>query len=329
MLRVATLNLWNRHEPWDARLRAIREGLRALAPDVCGLQEVLHPCVEGLGPDQATQVAEGLGYHVAFGPAWELGGVEFGNAVLSRWPIVETRTLALPDGGTDESRCLVFASIDAPFGRLPFFVTHLNWKLDEGHVRERQVRAVAEHVASLAPTSGFPPVLVGDFNAEPGSDEVRFLRLLRGFFPEGLSQREEGERLQTALGWIREYVLEQRLPALGTALPDVQTLTTGTDGFVLATTQGTLVEGWVELYRQGHLRGALFGARVEDRPTVLVARKSFYVSFDLGRAAHLLNELEAIAGGSSAWEASGDWMWGPPTGTYVLASDILAVLLRC
>ncbi len=176
MLRVATLNLWNRHEPWDARLRAIREGLRALAPDVCGLQEVLHPCVAGLGADQATQVAEGLGYHVAFGPAWELGGVEFGNAVLSRWPIVETRTLALPDGGTDESRCLVFASIDAPFGRLPFFVTHLNWKLDEGHVRERQVRAVAEHVASLAPTSGFPPVLVGDFNAEPGSDEVRFLR---------------------------------------------------------------------------------------------------------------------------------------------------------
>jgi endonuclease/exonuclease/phosphatase family metal-dependent hydrolase len=31
-------------------------------------------------------------------------------------------------------------------------------------------------VKRLAPIDGFPPVLVGDFNAEPDSDEMRFMR---------------------------------------------------------------------------------------------------------------------------------------------------------
>jgi endonuclease/exonuclease/phosphatase family metal-dependent hydrolase len=63
---------------------------------------------------------------------------------------------------------------------VPFFVTHLNWKLHEGHVRQGQVRFVTDTVARLAPISGFPPIVVGDFNAEPDSDEIRFMRGLTG-----------------------------------------------------------------------------------------------------------------------------------------------------
>jgi len=42
------------------------------------------------------------------------------------------------------------------------------------------MRALTDAVARLAPTSGFPPVVVGDFNAEPDSDEIRFMRGLTG-----------------------------------------------------------------------------------------------------------------------------------------------------
>lgn len=175
-LRVLTLNIWNRSGPWDERLPAIRAGIEALKPDLVGLQEVLRPRVAVEGPDQAALIAEGFGYHVAYGAAWELGGIEFGNAILSRWPVARTQAFALPNVETDESRCVVFAEIDAPFAKVPFFCTHLNWKLHEGHVREKQVRALAEHVMRLAPTDGFPPIVVGDFNAEPESDEIRFLR---------------------------------------------------------------------------------------------------------------------------------------------------------
>lgn len=170
--RAATLNIWNRFGPWEERLVSIREGLRTLAPDVIGLQEVLR--TQEL--DQARLVSEGLGYAHAWGEASENHGYPVGNAILSRWPILRSETLVLPDGGSDERRSVVFAEIQAPFAKLPFFVTHLNWKLHHGHVRCLQVRALADAVAARAPIDGFPPVVVGDFNADPDSDEIRFLR---------------------------------------------------------------------------------------------------------------------------------------------------------
>lgn len=174
--RAATLNIWNRFGPWEERLGAIREGLRALAPDVLGMQEVLR--FEAF--DQAAQISEGLGYHVAWGEASENHGFPVGNAILSRWPIAKSEVLALPSGGSDEKRSVVFAELDSPYGKVPFFCTHLNWMLNHGHVRQLQVKALAEIVAARAPIGGFPPVVVGDFNAEPDSDEMRFMRGLTG-----------------------------------------------------------------------------------------------------------------------------------------------------
>jgi endonuclease/exonuclease/phosphatase family metal-dependent hydrolase len=172
--RVATLNIWNRFGPWEQRLPAIRAGIRALAPDVLGLQEVLRLAPDdGDGLDQAALFASDAGYHFAFARAHDERW--FGNAVLSRWPVLRSATFELPRCGTDERRTLLFAEIDAPFGRLPFFVTHLNWKFDEGHVREAQVREIVAHVDALSAPGAFPAVLVGDFNAEPEADEIRYL----------------------------------------------------------------------------------------------------------------------------------------------------------
>ncbi len=190
-MRVATLNIWNRCGPWEERLQAIRSQLRELDPDVLGLQEVL----AGSGVDQARDVAEALGYHVAFGSTRQ-DPIRLGNAVLSRYPILETHVLELPHGGTTERRSLLCAELDAPFGRVPFFVTHLNWKLHEGHVRYEQVRFVAGEVMARAPIAGFPPILVGDLNAEPDSDEIRYLRGFTGekrvYFADAFGVAGEG-----------------------------------------------------------------------------------------------------------------------------------------
>lgn len=174
--RAATLNIWSRFGPWEERLVALRAGLRAESPDVIGLQEVLR-----YGDfDQAAVVSEGLGYEIAWGLASENHGFPVGNAILSRWPIAASEVIPLPNGGSDESRCLVFAHVDAPFGKLPFFCTHLNWKFHDGHVRVLQVKAIAEAIKERCPMEGFPPVLVGDFNAAPSSDEIRYLTGLTG-----------------------------------------------------------------------------------------------------------------------------------------------------
>ncbi len=154
----------------------IRDAIGALYPDVIGLQEVLAFGNES----QALEIAAELGYEVAFGSAHELGGgVHFGNAVLSRWPIEASHTVRLPDAGTEEERSVLCSLVRSPHGLLPFFVTHLNWKFHEGFAREAQVLELARVLRSHHHASHLPAVLVGDFNAAPEAAEIRFLKGLQ------------------------------------------------------------------------------------------------------------------------------------------------------
>ena len=185
MLRVATINVWNKAGPWLARLPLIRRELERLQPDVVGLQEVLRfrPDNAGDAPlgtsnDQATEIADGLGFQLAYSVASDYGnGLKFGNAVLSRHPIVHEQSFQLPGIESGETRSLLYALCQTPHGSLPVFVTHLNWKFHHGAVRQRQVAFIAERIAELSPIDGphLPPVLLGDFNAAPDADEIRFL----------------------------------------------------------------------------------------------------------------------------------------------------------
>jgi len=184
LLRVLTLNVWNRSGPWSDRLRLIRDEILRLDAHVIGLQEVMRLVRPGtnepLTPDhdQAAEIARGFDYAIGYAGASDYGnGLIMGNAVLSRFPVHETRTFRLPDAGSGEGRALLYALVGAPWGRLPVFVTHLNWRLDHGSVRLKQVAFVAECIAEVAPPdAGFlPPVLMGDFNAAPDADEMRYL----------------------------------------------------------------------------------------------------------------------------------------------------------
>jgi endonuclease/exonuclease/phosphatase family metal-dependent hydrolase len=172
-LRVLTLNIWNRGGPWEKRLELIRAGVRDLDPDLIGLQEVISHDDQS----QASAIGADMGYHVAFGKAHDYGaGVHFGNAVLSRWPIQRTEVTPLPRGDSTEERSLLFVEAASPHGKIPFFVTHLNWKFHEGVIREAQVVAIADEMKRLTPLDGVPPILVGDLNAQPDSTEIRFLK---------------------------------------------------------------------------------------------------------------------------------------------------------
>src|SRR5689334_23763654 len=92
-LRLATLNLWGRRGPWPDRLAVIRAELDRLSPRLVGMQEVM----SAPGADQATEIADGLGYAIAYSPATERReGGTMGNALLSDLPIREHRTFALP-----------------------------------------------------------------------------------------------------------------------------------------------------------------------------------------------------------------------------------------
>ena len=171
-LRVVTWNLWGRGGPWEERLGGITATLRALSPDVVALQEVWE---ESGGRSQAVLLAEALGFHPLFAGRYAIDGVAMGNAILSRWPIIGHEAWPLPaPPEREELRNVVRADIDGPRGRLHVFTTHLNWKFDQSDIRQDQVRAVAGLVAAVS-DGETPPILAGDFNAAPDSDEIRML----------------------------------------------------------------------------------------------------------------------------------------------------------
>jgi endonuclease/exonuclease/phosphatase family metal-dependent hydrolase len=177
-LKILTLNLWHDAGDWPARSKLVRQWIDRLDPDLIAFQEALRLP----GFDQVEALLAGRAMHLDYVKAskfWkkdrehEAGDV--GNALASRWPIVDREAVVLPASPDGERRAALSATVDAPFGPVGFTVTHLNWRLHHGVVREQQVQAVCELALRRAPRGGFPPVMAGDFNAEPESAEIRYV----------------------------------------------------------------------------------------------------------------------------------------------------------
>lgn len=182
-LRVITLNVWGKQGPWEQRREILRKQLARLDPDLVGFQEIVRfdaakmPATSGKSEEQVADITDGLGLHVAFGAAVELGsGFSFGNAIASRFPLEHVETHRLPNDHDAEHRALTTAIARTSFGPVLFGVTHLAWRFEEGALRVRQALVVAGEIERRHRGIEYPAILVGDFNAEPGSDEMRFLR---------------------------------------------------------------------------------------------------------------------------------------------------------
>lgn len=89
ILRVGTYNVHG-HKGTDGRIVAERtfDVVRRLDADCVALQEFVDaPAPTGEG--MLDHWARRLGMHAAYAAAFERGGERFGNALLTRWPIVE------------------------------------------------------------------------------------------------------------------------------------------------------------------------------------------------------------------------------------------------
>jgi endonuclease/exonuclease/phosphatase family metal-dependent hydrolase len=179
VLRAVTLNLLHGGvfsglrgdgQDLERRLQMVAEELRALDPDVVGLQEA--SAGRGRG-NVAARLAGALGLgHVVHGPvvrglARLLINFTEGPAILSRYPIVRWEAHDLPRcGRLWEPRVLVYAELATPWGLLPAFSTHTSG--DPCHTG---------HVAGLVRerAAGRPALVMGDFNATEDSPAIRRL----------------------------------------------------------------------------------------------------------------------------------------------------------
>lgn len=181
-LKVLTWNVWWRFGPWKERIDAIAKSLIEIDADVIALQEVWRD----KDTNFAAEMAAKLGFHYVYENCMDVGDLGFGNAILSRWPITQNDVTTLyGQEQTGETRRAMFAEIDGPRGKIPFFSTHLNWQLDQSHIRQKQVADLAVFIDGK-PALKFPHILCGDFNADPDAEEMRMLTGFAATPVEGL-----------------------------------------------------------------------------------------------------------------------------------------------
>jgi endonuclease/exonuclease/phosphatase family metal-dependent hydrolase len=185
VLRVVQLNVGSLLEPeWPRRRHEIVAWLDHLDADVVCLQEVWQ---DDRHPNTAGWIAEQRPgrWHWCFGGFAAPDGFDadpsfrFGSAVLSRWSIDDHELFALPGGDSssgDPWDAVQMELLAARTAGLDVFSTHLPALPRRAALRRLAVHFIDEQVQRRRqPASGLPPVLCGDFNAEPDSDEIRFL----------------------------------------------------------------------------------------------------------------------------------------------------------
>ena len=119
---------------------------------------------------QAQKLGALTGMNHYFGKAINVLGVApYGNAFLSKYPVISAETIKIPDPspkkGSEmyESRAVIKAVIDAG-KKYTFIVTHMGLNLDE---RENAVKTIL----SVAPEERC--IIMGDFNCTPESAELK------------------------------------------------------------------------------------------------------------------------------------------------------------
>lgn len=174
-LRVVSYNIKHGRGNDDViDLQRTANVLRALAPDVVGLQEVDDRATRSGGVDQAARLGELLGLRHAYGRFMDFQGGGYGLAILTRHPIVETRSIRLPDG--NEPRVALSLDMRLPDGSEVAVVNvHFDWVRDDGF-RFAQAEALARHLDELKT----PYILLGDFNDLPESRTLALFKARAG-----------------------------------------------------------------------------------------------------------------------------------------------------
>jgi endonuclease/exonuclease/phosphatase family metal-dependent hydrolase len=138
--------------------------------DWVALQEVDNKTKRSMGVDQAAELAKLTGMYHCFGKAIDFQGGEYGQAILSRYPIADSRVIALENIDGREQRVALISRFTMRNLRVTAISTHL----DHAHA---ELRAKQSDQLKRLETDGSDfAVLAGDMNDGPDSLAVTTIR---------------------------------------------------------------------------------------------------------------------------------------------------------
>jgi endonuclease/exonuclease/phosphatase family metal-dependent hydrolase len=133
--------------------------------DIVALQEVDRGTVRTGRRDLPTELAKLTGMNFHFAKNIDYQGGEYGNAILSRFPILETTNLLYQKLHPHEQRGLLQAVLDVGGRKLLFLNTHLDYHENDA----QRLLNVKQMKQALNAHPKLPVILCGDFNETPGS----------------------------------------------------------------------------------------------------------------------------------------------------------------
>ncbi|MDO5478200.1 MAG: endonuclease/exonuclease/phosphatase family protein [Clostridia bacterium] len=155
--------------------------------DIVGLNEV-----HGEGfvfNNQTEQIAEEAGYSYSyFAPAIMDNESPYGNAVLSKYPIIEAGNVLIPAGSYEEDkrcegRSIAKTVIDVNGHKVMVLVTHFGLALSEK-------QKITETVKKIVAESVYPCILMGDLNMKPYEPLIQELRcILKDTAPSDIDEK--------------------------------------------------------------------------------------------------------------------------------------------
>ena len=148
-------------------LNGVMEIVKDNQVDIVGLQEVDKNVYRSKFSDQVRLMATELGMYYAFGANIKIMGMEYGNAILSRYPIESVENIQLP--GFKEKRGLLLSKVQIDNRNVNFLVTHLGLTKQE---KVNQVKLIKKYIQFL----GERTILVGDFNSNESSEEINSIK---------------------------------------------------------------------------------------------------------------------------------------------------------
>lgn len=169
-VRVMTYNLHNGFNT-DGRLdpEALARTIEQAQPDIVGLQEVERGWYIDGSIDLVLWLSRRLQMPYVFGST---AGQVWGNAILSRYPVIQSGNVPLPPRDLLLKRGMLWARIDIGAGEeLLFIVTHYHHLADGTAIRQQQSPEIVKFWNQRAHT-----VFVGDLNATPDTQEIAMLR---------------------------------------------------------------------------------------------------------------------------------------------------------
>lgn len=129
--------------------------------DIIVLQEVDDKTKRTNNVDQLAQIAKlaNLKYY-KFGAFFDYDGGQYGMGIISRYPIIDSYNIPLPDG--PEPRTSLMTTVNINGKKLNVIGVHLYRSLEE---RILQAQAIVDYVKS----STLPLIVTGDFNTTPSN----------------------------------------------------------------------------------------------------------------------------------------------------------------